>query len=64
MKFLESNKILSDHQHGFQKRRSCETQLLITVRDLAAELDRRQQIDAILLDFSKAFDNSTSSPCC
>ena len=56
MKFLESNRILSDHQHGFRKRRSCETQLLITVHDLAAGLDRRQQIDAILLDFSKAFD--------
>ena len=56
MKFLESNKILTDHQHGFRKRRSCETQLLITVYDLAAGLDRRQQIDAILLDFSKAFD--------
>ena len=56
MKFLESNKILSDHQHGFRKRRSCETQLLITMHDLAAGLDRRQQIDAILLDFSKAFD--------
>ena len=56
MKFLESNKILTDHQHGFRKRRSCETQLLITVHDLAAGLDRRQQIGAILLDFSKAFD--------
>ena len=36
--------------------RSCETQLLITVHDLTVGLDRHQQIDAILLDFSKAFD--------
>ena len=56
MNFLESNNILSDYQHSFRKKRSCETQLLVTVHDLAAGLDRHQQIDAILLDFSKAFD--------
>ena len=56
MNFLESNNILSDFKHGRQKKRSCETQLLVTVHDLAARLDRHQQIDAILLDFSKAFN--------
>ena len=56
MNFLESNNILSDYQRSFRKKRSCETQLLVTVHDLAARLDRHQQIDAILLDFSKAFD--------
>ena len=40
MNFLESNNILSDYQHGFRKKRSCETQLLVTVHDLAAGLDR------------------------
>ena len=56
MNFLESNNILrlSDYQHCFQEKRSCETQLLVTVHDLAAGLDRHQRIDAILLDFSKA----------
>ena len=56
MKFLKNNKILSNYQHGFRKKRSCETQLITTVHDLAIGLDRRQQVDAILLDFSKAFD--------
>ena len=56
MNFLESNNILSDFQHGFRKKRSCETQLFVTVHDLAAGLDKNQQIDAILFDFSKAFD--------
>ena len=56
MNFFENNQILFDQQHGFRKHRSCESQLLITVQDLASGLDNSQQIDAILLDFSKAFD--------
>ena len=56
MKFLESSKTLSDFQPGFRKRRSCETQLITTIHDLAVGLDRQQQLDAILLDFSQAFD--------
>ncbi len=48
--------LLTDFQHGFRKRRSCETQLLLTVHDLASGLNSGEQIDAILLDFSKAFD--------
>jgi len=48
--------ILSDAQHGFQKRRSCETQVLLTFEDVAEGLDDKTQIDMMLLDFSKAFD--------
>ena len=53
---FEKNSILTDCQHGFRKRRSCETQLILTIDDLARGLNDKQQIDAILLDFSKAFD--------
>ncbi|XP_071500419.1 uncharacterized protein [Diadema antillarum] len=53
---LESNNILSKKQHGFRKHHSCESQLLLTIHDLAKGLDNKQQIDAVLLDFSKAFD--------
>ena len=53
---LESNKILSNAQHGFRKQRSCESQLLLTIDDLGSALDDGGQTDAILLDFSKAFD--------
>ena len=31
---LDAQKILADSQHGFRKRRSCETQLLLTCHDL------------------------------
>jgi hypothetical protein len=58
MKFFESHSILSDKQHGFRKKRSCESQLILTIQDLAAGLNSKSQIDAILLDFSKAFDKA------
>ena len=35
---------------------SCETQLILTIDDLARGLKDKHQIDAVLLDFSKAFD--------
>jgi len=41
---------------GSEKKRSCDTQLLLTINDLAKGIDNNQQIDAVLLDFSKAFD--------
>jgi len=41
---------------GFVKHRSCETQLILTVDDLSRRLDNSEQVDAVLLDFSKAFD--------
>ena len=48
--------LLADSQHGFRKRRSTETQLIPFIDDLAKSLDVGEQIDCILLDFSKAFD--------
>jgi len=53
---LDVNDILTNAQHGFRKKQSCETQLLLTVSDLAKGLDDKSQTDMILLDFSKAFD--------
>ena len=53
---LESHNILVDNQHGFRSGRSCESQLIITTQDIASYLDKKQQVDAAVLDFSKAFD--------
>ena len=53
---FERHKILTDCQHGFRMCRLCETQLLLTTYDLARGLQDKQQVDAVLLDFSKAFD--------
>ena len=57
MKHIDFHNILSDNQHGFRKKRSCESQLILTIQDLASGLEDGEQIDAVLLDFSKAFDN-------
>jgi hypothetical protein len=41
---------------GFREKRSCETQLIITVEEISRYLDNKQQVDMLILDFSKAFD--------
>ena len=43
-------------QHGFREKRSCETQLIMLIDELAKNMQMGKQTDLILLDFSKAFD--------
>ena len=56
LKHLDAHQILTDCQHGFRARRSCETQLLTLAHELLSSLDVGYQHDLIILDFSKAFD--------
>ena len=42
--------------YGFRTGHSCETQLVTTIEDLALSLECGQQVDMLILDFSKAFD--------
>ena len=56
MGHLDRFRFLNNSQHGFRQKRSCETQLITTTSDFVDCLNRKGQIDAILLDFSKAFD--------
>ena len=56
MKHLEESNILYDLQHGFPSSRSCETQLISFVQDLAQSADKKIQTDLIIMDFAKAFD--------
>ena len=56
MSHFEKFSILDDAQHGFRKNRSCVSQLITTLDDFANTLKNQHQTDAILLDFSKAFD--------
>ena len=54
--FLESHELLTPLQHGFRKKHSCESQLLITVDDFLSAYDSKTQTDVGILDFSRAFD--------
>ena len=49
-------KILSNLQHGYRSGSSTETQLLKVIDLFAKGLENHSQIDAISLDFSRAFD--------
>ena len=56
MRHFDKNQILTDKQHGFRARRSCETQLISTIQEIARNMTQKGQVDVILLDFAKAFD--------
>lgn len=53
---LENNNLLYGRQHGFRSGLSTITQLAEITHDIATAINNRSQIDAIFLDFSKAFD--------
>ena len=53
---LEHHNILTNLQHGFRSGHSCESQLIITLNDLLEAYDNKDQVDMVILDFSKAFD--------
>ena len=56
VKFLETNGLIRNSQHGFQKKRSCLTNLLEFVERVAEKLNSGDPVDVIYLDFQKAFD--------
>ena len=59
MSHLLANNLLSDYQFGFIPGRSCTTQLLyMYVLDYFIQhLDQGDSVDAVYLDFQKAFDS-------
>ena len=61
MKHLEKKNILTDSQFGFRAHHSCESQLSVTINDIAKAMDEKLQVDAVILDFSKALDKIAHS---
>ena len=53
---LSGNSVISQHQDGFQRGLSCETQLITVIHEWASVLNIHGQVDVIFLDFAKAFD--------
>ena len=47
---------LFEGQHGFRPGYSCESQEITVYHDTADSLDKTAMLDAIIMDFSKAFD--------
>ena len=54
--YLEENELLSNEQYGFRSSRSTIDQLIMTYSDITSEVNRRNIVDLIFFDFSKAFD--------
>jgi len=52
----DKNDWLYEGQHGFRPGYSCESQVITVCQDIADTLDNGDKIDAIIIDFSKAFD--------
>ena len=53
---LESQCFTKPSQHGFCTGRSCLTNLLEYLEYVTIQIDNRQPVDCVYLDFSKAFD--------
>ena len=56
MTYFDTNKLFSEHQHGFCPNMSCVTQLLHVMEHWTKILDDGNDVDIIYLDFRKAFD--------
>jgi len=61
---LPQVKIFCDVQHGFRERRSCKSQLIVTIDDFMKYLNSKGLIHAIFLDFKKAFDKVPHKKLC
>jgi hypothetical protein len=60
--YMEENGFFTKHQHGFRKGRSCATQLIEVMEKWTEDLDKKNSIDVIYLDFQKAFDTVPYKP--
>ena len=58
MDHLDYSDLLSTLHHGLRIDRSCETQLALVVQDLESSVVSSCQTDAVILDFSEAFDTA------
>ena len=57
IRHLTANNLLSGCHHSFVSDRSCTTNLLFTLEICTLMIDEGSSVDAIYLDFAKAFDS-------
>ena len=53
---VDTNNLMSPHQHGFRKKRSCQTNLLESFEVWTKVVDEGAPVDIVYCDFRKAFD--------
>ena len=53
---LDRSHMINPSQHGFMKKKSCTTNLIEFLENTTRAVDKRETMDLIYLDFSKAFD--------
>ena len=56
MSHFDDNTLLSQYQHGFRSKHSCEFQMISFTQEVYDNLENGNQTDIIVMDFSKAFD--------
>ena len=61
---LESNSLINQSQHGFRNRHSCLSNLLTFIDHVTKWTDQGNSVDAVFLDFAKAFDKVPHSRLC
>ena len=54
--YMQTNSIISKHQHGFLSKHSTTTNLLESLNDWTSSLEHRQFVKILYVDFEKAFD--------
>eukprot|EP00061_Rhincodon_typus_P007464 g29184.t1 len=52
----EANGLISNRQHGFERGRSCLTNLIKFFEKVTKMIDDGKAVDVVYMDFSKAFD--------
>ena len=53
---IERHQLVKESQHGFVRRKSCLTYLLVFLEEVTSYLDLGYPVDVIYLDFQKAFN--------
>ena len=56
MDHLTKSNVNNKHQHDFRPEYSCQSQLLSLISDILKAMDNKKQVNFVLLDFCKAFD--------
>ena len=53
---LNKYRLIKDSQHDFTSKQSCLTNLLVLLETVTVFIDKGYPVDALYLDFQKAFD--------